>query len=86
MLYENWDLCRYGRRVRYATGFADSSSPCCLLATASPLCRHTDSLHLEQLEMDRNKIICLVRAIFRHTRYLGALFDAGSPLLISGKT
>jgi hypothetical protein len=42
-----------------------------LLATASHLCRHTDSLHLEQLEMDRNKIICLVRAIFRHTSALG---------------
>jgi len=39
-----------------------------LLATASHLCRYTDSL---QLEMDRNKIICLVRAIFRHTSALG---------------
>ena len=78
MLYENWDLCRYGRRVRYATGFTGSSSPC-LLATASPLCRHTDSLHLEQLEMDRNKIICSVRAIFCHTRCVGALFDAEVP-------
>jgi hypothetical protein len=47
---KNWDLCRYGRRVKYATGSAGSSSPCCLLVTVSPLCRHTDSLHLEQLE------------------------------------